>query len=249
MTSVGLANLHDTFAALTHARGGAARWTVLTDTFEALGADQVNYAVLDVAQADRYEAGVTQFSSMRPDWIAHYLDREMYMDDVHVRRVRDGRLTPYWFAGAEAERWLEGRERTVIAEAAEAGLKSQISVIMPDHANGLPIAGMTIGSHLKAHEFQGSIAGGEGALIAMGMLFHALSIGEIRREQVGAGKLTSRERDCLSFVAEGERVARIAATLGIAEATVNLHLMNARRKLKARTTAQAVARAMLFGDL
>lgn len=250
MPSDGFAIIYNAFAALSRAGDVGQRWQALAHTFADLGADQVNYAVLNLAHASRYEAGVTQFSSMRPDWIDHYLETEMYLDDIHVQRVRDGHLMPYRFAGEEAEGWLEGRKRIVIAEAAEAGLRSQVSVIMPDHScPALPLAGMTIGSSLPAAEFNEAVAGKEGALIAIGMLFHSLSIGEIRREQVGATRLSARERDCLSYFAEGYRVARIAEALGLADATVNLHLSNARRKLKAQTTAHAVARAMLFGDL
>ena len=44
--------------------------------------------------------------------------------------------------------------------------------------------------------------------------------------------LTRRERDCLAFVAEGLRVAELAHRLGVSEATVEFHLVNARRKFR-----------------
>ncbi|MGC1301268.1 MAG: autoinducer binding domain-containing protein [Caulobacteraceae bacterium] len=53
-------------------------------------------------------------------------------------------------------------------------------------------------------------------------------------------RLSPRERDCLGFIAEGKSDPDIAAILGIAEATVLTHVQNARRKLGARTRAQAV---------
>jgi DNA-binding CsgD family transcriptional regulator len=46
------------------------------------------------------------------------------------------------------------------------------------------------------------------------------------------------------MIAEGHRVGRIADRLSIAEVTVGLHLKNARKKLKARTMAEAVAKAV-----
>lgn len=54
--------------------------------------------------------------------------------------------------------------------------------------------------------------------------------------------LSNRERDCLAFLADGRRDKEIADRLDISEATVRFHLDNARRKLGARTRAQAVAR-------
>jgi DNA-binding CsgD family transcriptional regulator len=58
----------------------------------------------------------------------------------------------------------------------------------------------------------------------------------------GVSQLTPRERQCLSLVASGLMTKQIAAEIGISEKTVEFHLTHARRKLGARTTAQAVAK-------
>lgn len=58
--------------------------------------------------------------------------------------------------------------------------------------------------------------------------------------------LSPRERDCLAFVAEGLSDAEIAETLGISQATAHGHVENGKRKLGARTRAQAVA--LLFAN-
>jgi DNA-binding CsgD family transcriptional regulator len=57
--------------------------------------------------------------------------------------------------------------------------------------------------------------------------------------------LTVRERQCLSLVASGLSGKQISAALGVSEKTVELHLARTRRKLGARTTAQAVALALV----
>ncbi|WP_439575204.1 helix-turn-helix transcriptional regulator [Phreatobacter sp.] len=59
--------------------------------------------------------------------------------------------------------------------------------------------------------------------------------------------LTAREVDCLSFVAEGLSDGEIGARLGISTTTAHAHVENAKRKLHARTRAQAVARACTLG--
>lgn len=73
-----------------------------------------------------------------------------------------------------------------------------------------------------------------------------------RLEVVGAGwqvasptVLTRRERECLLRLAKGDRVDRIAEKLGVSSSAVELHLRNARRKLGARTSPEAVAKAVL----
>lgn len=56
------------------------------------------------------------------------------------------------------------------------------------------------------------------------------------------GHLTPRERTALELLAEGYSQGEIAAKLGLSLRTVETHLAAARRKLAARTTAQAAAR-------
>lgn len=59
--------------------------------------------------------------------------------------------------------------------------------------------------------------------------------------------LTRRESDCLAFVAAGKTDWEISVILSIAQSTVHNHVENAKRKLDARTRAQAVARFIYLG--
>ena len=56
-------------------------------------------------------------------------------------------------------------------------------------------------------------------------------------------ELTPRERDCLTYMADGRKDREIAEITGVTEAPVRFHIDNARRKLGAVNRAQAVARA------
>jgi DNA-binding CsgD family transcriptional regulator len=68
-------------------------------------------------------------------------------------------------------------------------------------------------------------------------------------DPVGKGyePLSSRERECLLWVAAGRRTGEIAHLLSISEATVNEYLSRAMRKLGASTRSQACAKAILRG--
>ena len=57
--------------------------------------------------------------------------------------------------------------------------------------------------------------------------------------------LTVRERECLSWAADGKASNEIAQLLGISESTVNFHLNNAMRKLNVVTRQQGIAKAAL----
>lgn len=58
------------------------------------------------------------------------------------------------------------------------------------------------------------------------------------------GPLTNRERDCLSWAAEGKTAWETSVILGIAETTIIFHIENAKKKLGASTTTHAVAIAL-----
>ena len=59
--------------------------------------------------------------------------------------------------------------------------------------------------------------------------------------------LSPREKECLLWVAQGLRSKQIADKLGLRPVTVELHLKNARTKLRAATRGQAIAIALLNG--
>ena len=62
-------------------------------------------------------------------------------------------------------------------------------------------------------------------------------------------RLSARERDSLAFVAQGLSDGEIAERLGIATATAHFYVEKAKRKLGAKTRAQAVARLITLGLL
>jgi DNA-binding CsgD family transcriptional regulator len=62
-----------------------------------------------------------------------------------------------------------------------------------------------------------------------------------------APALSLRERDCLAFVAQGMNDADVALRLGIAQSTAHFYIEKAKRKLGAKTRAQAVAHLIAAG--
>ena len=63
----------------------------------------------------------------------------------------------------------------------------------------------------------------------------------------GTVKLTARELDCLSLLAQGYRTVQIADRLNIKPVTVEFHLANVRNKLEAKTREQALVTAIMQG--
>jgi len=227
-----------------------ARFAVVTQALGELGIDQVNYGFFDPAAASRAEAEVIFLSTMRPDWLSYYYARELHQLDPHVTLIRQGNVLPYRWGDAQVEAITDDRALITAEESREAGLRSALCVPLtgpfdPRQA----VAGMTLGSSLNEQELSRRVGSGAPYLTALAHVFHNLSLGTLLREAAGAGTLTPRERECPSFLAAGLRPDRIAERMGLARVTIDLHLANARRRLKARTLAEAVAKAMTYGQL
>ncbi len=61
--------------------------------------------------------------------------------------------------------------------------------------------------------------------------------------------LSARELEVLQWIASGQRVAEVAATLGLSERTVENHLRRIRQRLQVKTTAQAIGAALRSGSM
>ncbi|MDA7949200.1 MAG: LuxR family transcriptional regulator [Hyphomicrobiaceae bacterium] len=68
-----------------------------------------------------------------------------------------------------------------------------------------------------------------------------------KNEEAKSIGLTDREREVLLWLGRGLLADRIAERLNIKTITVSFHLANARRKLNARTSAQALVKSVQFG--
>ena len=84
-------------------------------------------------------------------------------------------------------------------------------------------------------------------LSLIGPFYHDL----MKKHGLTAGHFMLSEKQCvvLEGMAEGKTAADLAAILGIAQRSVELRLKNARLKLRARTTTEAVYKARAYGIL
>lgn len=127
-----------------------------------------------------------------------------------------------------------------------AGIKSALTI--PVHSSFAGNWGVIhFGCDLTAGEFRKLMAAHGAAAILMSV--HAYNhIRELKNlDSHSDGVLTPRERECLLWIAKGERNDSIAHRLKVARATVDFHISNARRKLNTRTREQAIAIAVKQG--
>lgn len=145
-------------------------------------------------------------------------------------------------AHLEPYAYLSDAERSLIAQGSEdLGIQTGMSVTISPDGLGVGI-GWNLMTGLSVAEFAQLREHHEADWRAWCQLTSAgFSMPVNNTERLA---LTSRESDCLAYVADGMRMADVAYRLGIAETTVEMHLRSARNRLGAKTRDQAVAIAI-----
>ncbi|MCZ0733304.1 helix-turn-helix transcriptional regulator [Phreatobacter sp. AB_2022a] len=191
-----------------------------------------SFPILPEWRLDDIVAGrrvLAQFAA--PGWIEGYsqrgLDRKNPVIFAPLRRTGSFRWSAPGFA--DLDNWAG------LGLCREMGIEDGLAV--PCHGPGGRVGVISIGFERFDLDPPDRRAVG----LAAGMAFERMQALAPPAAAARAG-LTPRERDCLAFVAEGLSDADIAGRLGISPVTAHAHVENAKRKLGARTRAQAVAR-------
>ncbi|MBP2315555.1 helix-turn-helix transcriptional regulator [Azospirillum soli] len=198
-------------------------------------------------------------STARADFVAGYAAERLYEVDPVAHAAKTLNVASSWSelvgkgrrSAAEAEHGA-GAER-VMGFALDHGYKNGLTI--PFHGvseTGAPISSLTTLFWSEAPaEFDHLIATSRFSLHTFSLYCND-KVAKIRGcENTLANdalpSLTNRERDCLSWSAQGKTSAEVSIIMGISENTVNFHLKNAMRKLSVHTKSHAVARAITLG--
>ena len=169
----------------------------------------------------RFAAPLMIFQTFNPDWINHYTENAYALRDP---------LIAWGISRTGATRWSAidlPDPFGIMKDAASFGLNYGVCVSCG------PMASRTIASVTRAdHEFSDD----EIASIAATVL-------HLHNETQPPDHLTPTEAEALRVVASGERYAAGAVRLGISESALKARLTSARKKLFARTSAEAIQRA------
>ena len=179
-------------------------------------------------------------------WRDTYADALRQGADPFPRHCLSGTvpvMTGVAHLGAHPHLDAPSRDR-VARGSGELGIQTGLSITVLPHACGAGI-GWNLMSDLAAPAFAELRAWHEAEWRAWcHLVYAALTHGDGTPSRVS---LSPRERDCLAYIADGLRTSDIAHRLGIANATVELHMRRARHRLGARTRDHAVAIAVRLG--
>lgn len=187
--------------------------------------------------AAEYIAGRRLLAQITPPaWLSGYQPRNLHLNNpVIFAPLR--RSTPFRFSNPgfkDLENWAG------LDFARDLGIEDGLTV--PCHGPGGRIGIVSFGFERLDLSKRELLAITMAAQLAHQRMLALSPVPESRTRP----SLSPRERDCLAFVAEGLSDAEIADALGISQATAHGHVENGKRKLGARTRAQAVA--LLFAN-
>lgn len=180
-------------------------------------------------------------------WLQHYLDQDYISIDPIITHCHDHATPLAWDDAQQLDRRVVDphlqKIRTLFGEAREFGLGTGISV--PLHGPGVSWGLMSYASNvLDAKDFSDLLP----ELHLFAHYVHEAARRFARsKTPTQLPTLTKRERECLSWAAEGKTSWEIGQLLNISERTSIFHLQNATHKLGVSGRQAAIARAVSLG--
>ncbi len=174
-----------------------------------------------VALHIRFVSPMMTFQTYDQAWTDHYTQNAYGLRDP---------LVAWGISRTGASRWSEvdlPDPFGIMKEATEFGLKYGVIVSCGPVASRT-IAGVARGDREFTDQEMAAISG---------------VVLRLHHETEPPDNLTDAEIEALQVIASGERYAQGAASLGISESALKARLASARKKLFARTTAEAIQRA------
>ncbi len=237
-----------------HCRSAESCWDILTGGLSFYGVSQISYGGLFCPHHNTDPLEETVFiTNFDGPFMENYVSQGHLAHDVAVRWgfVHENPLI--WQDPAIDARLTE-RERDVMRDASAFGVRNGLTLPMRFGREGTRGAMLMCASGIPDREWADMLEGEGKTILAIAHLAHetmqrfplfAKRINTLDRVIM----LTPRERECLLWSAQGCQVGEVADRMKVADRTAEHHLAAARRKLHARTTAQAVARALSMGML
>ncbi len=176
-------------------------------------------------------------------WVDHYFQQSYQTVDPVMGYCAKHIVPIQW---QDLKPATDGLGKRMMNEAGDFGLKSGIT--MPVHS---PRGEMGILSFTVNHNTKQALEVTQNALPYVQLLAGYLHE-SVRRvfgliDDVDSPQLTSREQECLRWVADGKTSWEIAHLLNVTERTVNFHLNNVMLKLDVCSRQHAVGKAAFQG--
>jgi len=211
---------------------------------KAMGFDQALFGIVRSKQTPLESAFLR--SSYSSQWRRTYDSEKLHYVDPTVGHCLSSTLPLAWSPHV----FKTLRQKQLYEEASGYGIRSGIT--FPIHgANGefgvISFASDTRSNRISLEEI--SYALPELALIRDYAFESSLRFANLKNTPQMGAHITPRELECLKWAMVGKTSWEIANILHCAEATVNFHMSNIRRKFEVTTRRQAIVKAIRLGLL
>lgn len=212
-------------------------WGETTNFYESFGFNRIIYGNLN-------QTGPDIITSFPQYWLEHYIDQGYSeIDPFFTYCCADYTCQKTGIAYLKNYKFMNIREQKLIKEAFEAGANAGFSVTFKaSSANGA--GGWNFCSSLPKDEVE-KIKQEHYNLLALASFYAREFLKQKPTKDNLPPALAPREIECLLWLIEGLRTKEIAHKLNLKPVTVELYINNAKKKLKAKTREQAVAKAVL----
>jgi DNA-binding CsgD family transcriptional regulator len=208
-----------------------------------LGYDSVVYSLLTDHPSLGRKAGHGVMGNYPRDWMEYYMAKGYFAKDPIPKHAFTTTAAYTWDHVVKTSEISTGQRR-LMHEAEEAKLLSGAAVAI--YGPNFEVAGVGIASTT------GGVRPSDDTLSLIRALTHQFHIAYSQFDLQRALPerqvyLTPREREIMSYSAEGKSIAAIAAILSLSGNTVNFHLKNVYTKLDVSTRQTAVVKAIRLG--
>ena len=181
-------------------------------------------------------------------WLDEYDNQGYYAVDPRFKECMTSITPVFWNTEKCYLDTLKPEAKRMMENAHEHNISCGVTVpvFSSQNVKGAFSFGLTLNSSLQKQEKQLELI--SPFVNYLGVYVHQAMIKILELEESDSKVLLSqREKDCLSWAADGKKMGEIALLLYISESTVKYHLKNAMKKLNAKNTTQALSISILKG--
>lgn len=221
-------------------------WNTCHQAFEQLGVKSVCYGFIPFSSEVK-EVGLTDSMFLKTTHVQEWqnmMKLNGYESELSSELVVEEFKTLIWH---DHSQWINATEEQIQTAniEREMGMHTGITIPISDPIFSFSTSGIGLNiPEITENEFDRYWQANETNLNQIACL---LEQGISKQHGKILVNLSGREKDCLSYLAIGLRPDEIAFRLGISTKTLETHIYNAKKKLKARTRDNAVAKALIMG--
>jgi DNA-binding CsgD family transcriptional regulator len=247
-----MADLQSIIEVLQGAESQNDAFAKFSSAIKGYGYDRVGFSLMTDHPSIGHKAFHWQSSSFPGDWMAHYLENNFHIIDPVFQRVLQKPGPFFWSDAVDAldgsgmiEAQFIGRSKTMMHEAADAGLADGIGVSLVNEMGEIAGLGISRSEQDTAKDMQAFAD-----IYLLSFIFHEKYMSFFA--PMDLPQLTRREKDVLLWSASGKTDWEIAQITGISQATVRFHWANIFKKMgvnnKLTATMNAVRRKIIVPD-